>query len=284
MKRKIRDEVIYRSLDNLYRKFDKIHIRRTRNIRLIPGYVNRKGGKLSYAEWAHVIGIFQTIIYQTFEGQGNKDVLDVGCGTGLLGIAAEPMTSPKGSYLGIDVMKYDIDFCRKHFKNGNYRFIHFDVANPTYAATQDENLKPWPIEDESRDLITALSVWTHLREEHAIYYFKEVARVLKKGGKAIITFFYLDESYEASLPLRSDTTGRYHSTNQLNWIFDESAYGSKNWFTPKWTKAPEDATGISKEALNTLLAESGLKLVKYYPGNWKETPGVFFQDILIFEK
>ena len=27
-----------------------------------------------------------------------------------------------------------------------------------------------------------------------------------------------------------------------------------------------------------------LKLVKHYQGNWKEVPGIFFQDIVILEK
>ena len=100
----------------------------------------------------------------------------------------------------------------------------------------------------------------------------------------MITFFLLDEEYENSLGKRSDENGRFHFTSQNGWIFDLSAYESENWFTLKTAKHPEDAIAITKEGLRILQEKSGLKLVNYYPGNWKEIPGVFFQDILIFEK
>ena len=276
--------LLYPKLDSIFRRVDRSHIKRTKNIRLIPDYKNRKGGKLAYSEWAHVIGIFQTIIFQTIDKKTGNHILDVGCGTGLLGISSEPFVYDNGSYTGIDVMKYDINFCSKHFTSKNYSFIHLDVANPSYAKHQDITLIPWPVESESKNLVTALSVWTHLKEEDAVFYFKEIARVLKKNGKAIITFFYLDEAYLESLSKRKNEYGRFHLTNQNSWIFENNAYGSENWLTPKWTTYPENAIGITEVALNTLIEKSGMRLIQYYPGNWKEKPGVFFQDILIFEK
>jgi SAM-dependent methyltransferase len=251
---------------------------------LIPGFKNRRGGKISYAEWAHVIGIFQTLIYQNLGNKTGNKILDIGCGTGLLGISSEPFMSDGGTYTGIDVIKFDINFCINHFKSKNYNFIHLDVANPTYAKSQSKILAPWPIKDESHDLVLALSVWTHLSEKDAFFYFKEIHRVLKKRGKAIITFFYLDEHYQDSLSKRSNNIGRFHSTNQNKWIFDHNAYESKNWYSPGWVKIPEDTIGVTNEGLDALQKHSGLKLIQCYPGNWKEIPGVFFQDVLIFEK
>lgn len=277
-------ERFYPQIDKIFQRTDKTHIRRTRNIRLIPGFKDRRGGKLSYAEWAHVIGIFQTVFYQTLGRKTGNRVLDIGCGTGLLGIAAEPFTADGGSYTGIDVMTEDINFCRSHFTMPNYNFIHLNVANAMYAGDQPAELTGWDVQDNSFDLITALSVWTHMSEKDAIFYFAEVARKLKKGGKAIITFFYLNDEYKSSLSKRSDAPGRFHSTNQNTWVFNKPAYDSKNWFTIPTANVPEDAIGINEKALDVLTQSSGLKLVNYYPGNWKEIPGVFFQDILIFEK
>jgi SAM-dependent methyltransferase len=271
-------------IDKVFRDVDRSHIRRTRNLRLIPDFKNRRGGKLAYGEWAHVIGIFQTLIYQTLKEKSGNKILDIGCGTGLLGISSEPFVGDGGTYTGIDVMADDINFCKSHFKFSNYNFIHLDVANPTYASAQSSQLKAWPVEDASQDLVTALSVWTHLNETDALFYMKEIHRVLKKDGKAIVTFFVLDDDYKNSLPRRSNQTGRFHNTNQNGWVFNVNAYGSENWFTVPSARTPEDAIGVTEKGMDNLLKNSGFKIKQFYPGNWKENPGVFFQDILVLEK
>jgi SAM-dependent methyltransferase len=275
---------LYRFLDRFYVPLDRKQILRTRNIRLIPREGFRRGGKRSYAEWAHVIGIFQTLMCLHLDKHTDLELLDVGCGTGLLGIAAEPFLAPKGHYVGLDVNKKDIDFCRRHYPMPTYEFVHFDVNNPAYAPAQTHQAKLWPLSDGRFDLVTALSVWTHLNEADACFYFAEVARVLKPGGKALITFFLLDDAYQASVPSRLPAPGRYHMTSQSNWVFDRPAYGSDAWRYPNSANIPEEAMGITTAGLERLLAQAPLALINRYPGNWKEIPGVYFQDVLTFEK
>jgi hypothetical protein len=71
---------------------------------------------------------------------------------------------------------------------------------------------------------------------------------------------------------------------QNKWIFDQPTYGSNDWLHPKWVKVPEQALGVTKKGLKELISASGIKLIEHYQGNWKEIPGVFFQDVLIFQK
>lgn len=274
---------IFALVDILFGKQDKQFILRSRNIQNIPDLRQRRGGKVSYAEWAHVIGIFQTVIYGILESKTSNKVLDIGCGTGLMAIATSNFIEDGGQYTGIDVIKKDIEFDKGHYDNNLYKFIHFDLANPSYAKQQSTEKTPWPVADNTYDLVTALSVWTHLKEDDAVYYFKEIKRVLKPGAKALITFFILDDEYERSLERRTNSEGKYHKTSQMKWIFDASAYGSKDWMTPIWVKHPEDAIGVTKKGLDQLLSTSGLELKHHYQGNWKELPGLYFQDVLILE-
>lgn len=271
-----------RLLDEKFLTLDKKLIRRYNPIGRIPNINFRRGGKTSYAEWSYVIGLFQSIIYQNLEIKANNKILDIGCGTGLLSMAAYPYIHPKGNYIGIDVMIDDILFCRNHYQHEYNQFIHHEVFNESYSPNQTKGFIKWDVKSNSVDLLTALSVWTHLRKDDSIYYFKEIFRVLKPGSKAIVTVFLKDDNYKESMNYKNEKNGFIYNTPKNRWVFDKEV--EKDWFTTNWAKDPEQAIAIDNNSLNILLKDSGLCLLKHYPGSWKDIPGLYFQDILILYK
>lgn len=271
-------------LDQIYRHVDRKYLYATRNIRLIPSAEYRQSGNSSYAEWAYVIGVVQTLMNLHLKEKEDNSLLDVGCGSGLLAVAGEPFLGTEGRYVGVDVKQQNVDFCREHFPKNQFEFIFSEDSNAAYSPHQLQQPKGWELASESFDMVTALSVWTHLNEEDASFYLKEVSRVLKPDGRAIITCFLLDDVYEQSLEGRSHQLGRFHSSPQDRWIFDQPSYGSQFWFHPEWADVPENAIGFQPDGLEKLLSHSGLTIVEHHPGSWKEVPGILFQDVLILKK
>jgi len=274
----------YDLFDQLYVKTDKRFIKGENSLRLLPNFKNRQGGKISYAEWAHDIGVFKTLIFQQTRAHQSPHILDIGCGRGFLGIASSFIVKESGTYTGIDINKKAIEFCQKHYQQKNMDFIYLNHHNPYYNDNKSNLPEPWPVKENSKNLVTALSVWTHLDEDQSYFYLNEVNRVLKPGGKAIITFFCLDQYYETMLNQSPPYYGKYCRALPNPPIFNKKAYESNDWFYPDWAKVPEEVIAVTREGLETLIKKSGLKIIKEYPGKWKEIPGLYLQDIFILEK
>jgi SAM-dependent methyltransferase len=271
-------------LEQLFRAVERSQMSRGAVLESIPAPKHRGGGlgTTTYGEWCYTVGLFQTLIFQNLPTRPVR-MLDVGCGVGRMYLAAKSYLTETDSYLGIDVGKSFIDICQNEYREPNVSFLYTEAANRYYAKQVDGDSRAWPMEDSSHNLITALSVWTHLDERDWRFYLKEVSRVLAPGGRAIISFFILDDLYDAALPKKTGQISRYYPQPENKWIFDAPAYDSEHWKYPSWAAVPEVAIGVSQSAFDEAVAAAGLKVKHYYPGQWKDQPGFFFQDVVVFE-
>lgn len=274
----------YRAADAAFMPLERRELMQNRALARIPSLPGRRGGTHTVTEWAYTVGVFQALAHTIVGEQDQLDVLDVGCGTGRLSIAATPLLGEHGSYVGIDISEHDIALCRKYHDDPRMKFIHLTHSNRAYATEQEAQFEPYPLPDESTDLATALSVWTHLNEADATFYLAEVARVLRPGGHAIITFFVLDEEYKAFLAGPIESPSPYSFRDPAKYRYDVPVDGSDAWFCPEWVSAPEWAIGVTSEGIARLTAASGLEVVQQHRGHWKKKPGLFFQDTLVFRK
>jgi SAM-dependent methyltransferase len=124
-------------------------------------------------------------------------VLELGCGCARM---AQPLTSylqGKGSYEGIDVDARAISWCQEQItpRFPRFRFHHADVYNSTYhrqgKVPPERYRVPFP--SAAFDFVFLTSVFTHMLTDGVDNYLEEVARVLRVGGRCLITFFLLNE-------------------------------------------------------------------------------------------
>lgn len=122
-----------------------------------------------------------------------RRVLDIGCGCGrqarwLLGLERRPER-----YLGIDIHQGMIEWDRAHLSAPGFEYVHQDVASPCLNPNGTLRVTPIPAPDHDFTLVLAISFFTHLVEDQALFYLDEVARVLAPEGVMHTTWFLFDK-------------------------------------------------------------------------------------------
>ena len=198
-------------------------------------------------------------------------VVDIGCGIGRMAVAMSKRLR-EIRYVGFDVVKYGILWCRKRFSAlPGYRFVHANIFNTFYNPRGSEagSSYRFPVSDSTADFVCATSVFTHMPASEVTHYLRETSRCMKRGAKAYFTAFILDQEsrgqIEANLTLltfRRERQGAYVETP------DE----------------PDLAVAYDGSAFEAMAVRSGLEVVAFYPGNWRKLPYEDFQDAYVLAK
>lgn len=116
----------------------------------------------------------------------DSQLLDIGCGCGKMArnLAYHPYVK---KYIGFDVIKSSIDFCHEHLTpliGEKFEFHCIDLYSECYnpKGTIKSTEVVFPAADGSIDLAWGCSLFTHLLEEDAKHYLREVRRVLSPRG------------------------------------------------------------------------------------------------------
>jgi SAM-dependent methyltransferase len=145
-----------------------------RQFKILRGaYSHDEAAKLAVGGEFEAIGVLlrETLIYHGLKP--DHYVIDVGCGSGRL---ASPLSEYlTGKYLGIDVVPQLIDYARKLVGRPDWRF---EMAQGLTI----------PEADAKADMVCFFSVLTHLLHEESFVYLREAKRVLKPGGKIVLSF------------------------------------------------------------------------------------------------
>lgn len=145
-------------------------------------------------------------------------VLDVGCAIGRIATPLTDYLNNLGSYEGLDVIPEAIRWCDAKIAS-RFKNFHFQLAdviskeyNPNGVFEASEYV--FPFSNESFDFVFLGSVFTHMLPSGVERYLSEISRVLKVGGKSLVTYFLLTpktldsiERGESTLPFNYDGCG-----------------------------------------------------------------------------
>jgi SAM-dependent methyltransferase len=209
-------------------------------------------------------------------------VLEIGCG---LGRTAFPLRYIllNGSYDGFEICKYKIDFLQEHFTSAypNFNFVWANIHNTYYNPGGEIAAQNYifPYADNHFDIVYAASVFTHLLPGITENYFKETARVLKKDGRAVFSFFVLDNYRPGQTrPLGFARPG-------FNFDHEYESYG--NEFRISNPDNPEEMTAYKKSLIEKYATAAGLTLVEEpVTGLWSGSSETWIgaQDIVVLKK
>jgi ubiquinone/menaquinone biosynthesis C-methylase UbiE len=204
----------------------------------------------------------------------DEKMLDVGSGIGRKTLPLTQYFNERAVYEGIDITKAGVDWCREKItpRFPNFHFQQIDVYNKHYnpRGTYQPSEYKFPFADESFSFVMLGSVFTHMLPADVENYLSEIHRVLKKGGRCLISYFLLNEE---SLRLMKGS----ESTADFKYEF--------NGYRAVSSDVPEVAIAFDEYWVMELYRKQGLKIVRLDYGSWCARGNYLsYQDLILAVK
>lgn len=206
----------------------------------------------------------------------DSHVLDLGSG---IGQKARPLTrflNDDGRYEGIDIVAAGIDWCRHayrrypgfHFQRADIHSVHYNPEGRLKASDYR-----FPFADASFQMVLLSSVFTHMLPHDMEHYFGEIARVLRTGGRCVVTFFLLNPESRRRIEVG------------LNTIKVPHRYGSDDCRVADIT-SPETTVAHDEVRVRGLFDRNRLSITDVTYGFWCGRQEFFgcLQDVIIAMK
>lgn len=202
-------------------------------------------------------------------------VLDIGCGYGRMALPMLDYLRNTGHYEGFDVIADAIEWLERHIEPyyPRFNFVHADLFNKAYnplGSLRDHEYR-FPYADSSFDFVFATSVFTHMLSPGVERYVSEVKRILRPGGRCLITWFVRNPESLALVAEEQST---------LQFVVDFGIYSSTS------EEVPEAAVCYDEDYLMDLYRRNSLAVLGgIRPGAWcGREQFVSYQDIIVAER
>ena len=127
----------------------------------------------------------------------HESVLDLGSGSAHKAVPLTAYLNEHGRYEGHDIVAKWIAWCQRAY--APYPNFSFALADDLYSSHYNPNgpIKAkdyaFPYGDAQFDVVICLSLFTHLVPDETANYLRQVGRVLKPGGRLLMTAFLLTD-------------------------------------------------------------------------------------------
>jgi SAM-dependent methyltransferase len=243
-----------------------------RHVNLVPPVDLMHDGPQSYKEFKQNGAEFLRYYIELCGLRPDERMLDVGSGIGRKTLPLVNYLNEDGSYDGLELVKSGVDWCTEKYssKYPNFRFHLIDVYNELYNTHGKYRAAEYrfPFDDEQFDFVVLNSVFTHMIAEEVENYLGEVARVLKTGGRCLISFFLLNEESSGFIEQGKSTIDLRHQIGPARVVSREK---------------PEVAIGFDEGYVRHLYERLGLGMKK--PINYGSWCGrqefLSYQDLIL---
>lgn len=220
--------------------------------------------------------------------RGDQHLLDVGCGCGKTALAMLRTIRPPGSYTGFDIQPGLIEFMTRLFAqlgvSQHFRADCFPISNEFYRGAdrpaRAEDFE-FPYAADTFDCAFLSSVFTHMLSEAVTNYARNLARVVRTGGRILVSAFLLDNSPEG------DPGGaEWLDSPRRRMLHEPTSPTDRGRLKVLRPDNPGYLVAYRLEFLTTTFRELGCHLVdEPLWGSWSGRRDFFgYQDFLVFRR
>jgi SAM-dependent methyltransferase len=206
----------------------------------------------------------QLALLELFGLRPSSHVLEIGCGVGRLAYELSDYLEPDARYVGFDISKTAIDWLNENYapRLPNFTFDFVDIVNPRFHP--EGSLQPgdaaFPYPDDAFDLVVAFEVFMHVEQDGVAAYLEQGARVLRPGGRAVMTFVAI---YDDANP------GRHAGRDFVR--IREGVYS-------RFPDREGWSIGYHDDLIRQMVGQAGFEVVQSIEGDWhhpweEPTPG-----------
>lgn len=220
---------------------------------------------------------FLKIIKKDGKLKKNNSVLEIGCGFGRFALPVAQFLNKEGNMVAADILPYTVHYLSENVakRYSNFKAVLLNINNDLYFDNHDDDIGKLPFDDNSFDLIYLQSVFTHVRPNLVKFYLNEFNRILKPGGRSLITYFILDKKSREAIQ-NGTTANNYKFKHEGEEFYYESL------------ALPEISIAYDISKLKEFYKNAGLDIIhnsfsqSYMRGRWQgNSKAIISQDCII---